>query len=108
MRILRVHELSAQENDRAVTELMKGRIIDGCGVAYFPPGIRAHDGERHTHPHDEVFFILSGEITVPITNGPTEIARTGDWVLVNAGEEHHLTNHTKLPTLAIYQILAKK
>jgi len=44
---------------------------------------------------------------VPIEGGPSGIARAGDWVLVEAGEEHHLANHTHLPCTALYLILAE-
>ena len=75
-------------------------------MAEFAPGTVAHEGEKHVHEDDEVFVILTGEIRVPITDGPTDIARAGDWVLVARGEEHHLTNHTQLPCVAMYLILA--
>jgi quercetin dioxygenase-like cupin family protein len=107
MRIMRVHETSIQDNSSAVQEVFLNRTVVSCGTAGFPPGTYAHEGEEHVHDHDEVFIILTGEITVPIVNGPTDVARAGDWVLVKAGEEHHLTNHTQLPCVAVFLILRK-
>ncbi len=106
MTISRLHETATADLDRTVSNAFLNRTVAGCGVAEFAPGSRAHEGERHIHDHDEVFIILTGEITVPITDGPTDVARAGDWALVKAGEEHHLTNHTRLPCVAMYLILA--
>lgn len=106
MEVIRVHETPPAAHRDLVQDVFQNKTVVACGVAEFDPGCYAHDGEEHKHDHDEVFIILTGEITVPITDGPTEIARAGDWVLVQAGEEHHLTNHTHLPCTAMYQILA--
>lgn len=107
MRVIRLHELGAAERDAALREAALGREVTACGVAEFAPGVRAHDGERHVHPHDEVFIILAGEIAVPIAGGPTEVARAGDIVVVAAGEEHHLTNNSTVPCVAAYLILRR-
>jgi len=106
MRVFRALEMPSSENAAAVRGVFRGRRVAECGVAEFAPGCRAHEGERHVHEHDEVFIILSGSITVPITGGPTDVARAGDWVLVEAGEEHHLSNHTTAACRAMFLILA--
>ena len=108
MQVIRLYEPPARSSSaQMVQQVMQGRTVEACGVATFPPGSVAHEGERHVHAHDEVFIILAGEITVPIVGGPTDIARAGDWVLVEAGEEHHLTNHTGLPCVALFLILKR-
>jgi quercetin dioxygenase-like cupin family protein len=96
--IARLHEATAQERDEAVHEAFLGRRVASCGMAEFAPGAVAHEGERHVHEHDEAFIIVGG---------PTDVARAGDWVLVKAGEQHHLTNHTHLPCVALWLVLAK-
>ena len=105
MRVIRALETSAADNAQAVKDVFLDRTVVSCGVAEFAPGCYAHEGEKHVHEHDEVFIILSGAITVPIVDGPTDIARAGDWVLVAAGEEHHLSNHTTVPCKAMFLIL---
>lgn len=107
MKVIRLHQTPPQQHTQAVQEIFLNRTVVNCGVAEFAPGCYAHPGEKHLHEHDEVFIILNGEITVPITAGPTDIARAGDWVFVAGGEEHHLTNHTHLPCTAMYLILKK-
>ena len=128
MKIIRLHETSVDENSRQIREVFLHANVSGCGMAEFAPGLVAHDGERHVHGNDEVFVILSGEITVPGVSGSDvvipaapesdislpaspehgEIARAGDWVFVEAGLEHHLTNHTILPCTAMFLILNRK
>ena len=107
MKIFRLYELSAQDYNEAFREVFLEGTIVNCGVARFAPGIVAHEGEKHVHDHDEVFVILTGEITVPIVDGPSDVARAGDWVFVESGEEHHLTNHTQFPCVAMFFILKK-
>lgn len=102
MKVLKVHMTEIGENSRAVREVFAGKKVASCGVAMLQPGEVAHEGEYHVHEGEEVFVILSGEVTVPITGGQTDIAGTGDWVLIEPGEEHHLTNHTKLPAVVMY------
>jgi len=107
MKIVRLHTTAPAANRDAVRDVLLNRTIVNCGIAAFEPGCCAHKGEKHFHEDDEVFIILNGEITVPITNGPTDIARAGDWVLVEAGEEHHLSNHTNIVCTAMYLIVRK-
>jgi quercetin dioxygenase-like cupin family protein len=106
MQVFRLHESPASRRDEDVRAAMLGRTVVSCGMAEFPPNSQAHQGERHVHQHDEVFIVLTGEITVPIVGEESAVARAGDLVLVGAGEEHHLTNHTHLPCVAIYLVLA--
>lgn len=102
---MRIHSPDHTDNPTAMRCAFMGRIVADCGIATFPPDFVAHRGEAHRHEHDEVFIILAGEVTVPITGGPSGIAKTGHWVLVEAGEEHHLTNHTTQPCIAMFLVL---
>ncbi len=105
MKVVRLAQVPRVENQQTLRDLLCARRIAQCGIAQFEPGMVAHEGEKHVHEHHEIFVILTGEVSVPVTDGPTQIARAGDWVLVEAGEEHHLTNHTNLPCVAMYLIV---
>jgi quercetin dioxygenase-like cupin family protein len=105
MQVFRARTTEATALAEAVKQTFAGRKILRCGMAEFAPGCYAHEGEEHVHESDEVFVVLTGEMTVPITDGPSEIVRAGDFVLVAAGEQHHVTNHTQLPCRAMYLIL---
>ena len=105
MKITRVHDTSPADNGKAMLPAFQDKTVVVCGVAEFRPGVVAHEGEAHKHEHDEVFIVLSGEVTVPIVDGPTDIAGTGDWIHIEPGEEHHLTNHTDQPCTVMFLIL---
>lgn len=105
MQIVALAETSGPEMTDALRRVMMHRTVVDCGVATFPPGTVAHAGERHTHPHDELFVILSGEITIPTEGGHDGVARAGDWLVVQAGVDHHLTNRSEVPCTAMYLLL---
>ena len=107
MRVIRVHETGVEEHGEIVRHVFRNATIVNCGLVEFAPGSYSHEGERHVHEYDEVFIVLTGEITVPISGGPTDVARAGDWILVEAGEEHHVTNHTGLPCRTMFLIMRR-
>ena len=102
MEIVNVCEMEQQEQARRVRSVFLNRTVLDCGHVRFDPHSVAHAGEEHRHKHDEVFVVLTGAIEVPGVG----VARTGDWIFVKAGEEHHLTNRTDLPCTVIYLILS--
>ena len=101
MEIVHAQETGLSEHDRKVKAAFLNRRVVSCGHVSFPAHCVAHEGEKHMHEHDEVFVVLTGAISVPGIGA----ARAGDWILVKAGEEHHLTNHTDLPCTVIFLIL---
>lgn len=104
MKITKVSN-SIEQNDEAIRTILAGRTIIRSGVALFEPRTVAHEGEKHVHEYDEIFIILDNEILVPIVGGESGVARVGDWVFVEKGEEHHLTNVTESPCTAIYMLI---
>jgi quercetin dioxygenase-like cupin family protein len=105
MKVIRLHQTAAEDHRDAVRDAMDGRTVVRCGVAEFAPHSYAHEGEQHKHEHPEVFIVLNGEITAAVEGQPDQIARAGDWVLIDADQEHHMTNHTHLPCTCMYLIL---
>jgi mannose-6-phosphate isomerase-like protein (cupin superfamily) len=108
MRVIRQHETTCEENSRLLMDAMMSAQVMGCGLAEFAPGLVAHEGEVHVHEHDEVFVVTSGEILVPVEGSAGVVARAGDWIFVEAGLEHHLTNQSVLPCRAIYIVLKQE
>jgi len=104
---MRVFKLDSAANAVRASDVksnLEGRTIVKCGVAEFQPHTVAHQGEPHVHEADEVFVVLRGEMTVPVAGGEAAVLSTGDWVLVEAGEEHHVTNESDTPAVVIYVI----
>jgi len=52
---------------------------------HFAPGART---AWHTHPVGQVLHVTEGEGRVQRRDGPVELIRTGDTVLIEPGEEH--------------------
>ncbi|MEQ7008988.1 cupin domain-containing protein [Actinopolymorpha sp. B17G11] len=68
---------------------LPGYRVTSGGVAVLKPGEVSHPGRRHTHPDPEIFLILEGHGRIHIDARPVDIA-TGDVLIVEPGEDHHL------------------
>jgi quercetin dioxygenase-like cupin family protein len=53
------------------------------------PGVRAG---RHTHPGDEISYIIEGELELLIDGQPTRTMRAGESVVIPAGTVHDAHN----------------
>lgn len=51
----------------------------------FAPGAVA---PRHTHPGDELIYVLEGAVTLEIEGQPARLMKTGDTFLIPAGAVH--------------------
>lgn len=73
-------------NSRILAEYYGDMKITGGGMYFFKPDEKAHD-EAHTHDVKEVLIFIQGQGDVPI-NGVDYPLKTGDVVVVDAGEDH--------------------
>jgi mannose-6-phosphate isomerase-like protein (cupin superfamily) len=71
--------------------IVPGDFIHVGGLGFKKPGERSHAAEGHAHVHDdcEVFVILQGKGEMEI-NGRRHPVTTGDIIVVEPGEDHHL------------------
>ena len=76
-----------------------GKAIHHGGVYVFQPGETAHPEPRHVHDSDEVFIFIQGKGVIPI-DGVEYPVKTGDVVIVRAGEDHHTRSSTDDPLVA--------
>jgi quercetin dioxygenase-like cupin family protein len=67
------------------------------------PGMRAG---RHTHPGDEISYILEGEVELLIDGQPARTVRAGESVVIPAGTIHDAHNATDAPArlVAVYVV----
>jgi quercetin dioxygenase-like cupin family protein len=67
------------------------------------PGMRAG---RHTHPGDEISYILEGEVELLIDGQPARTVRAGESVVIPAGTVHDAHNATDVPArlVAVYVV----
>jgi quercetin dioxygenase-like cupin family protein len=63
---------------------------------------------KHTHPGEEVGFILSGELTVEVEGKPAQVFKTGDAFFIPAGTVHSGKNTSKGQTVVISTYIVEK
>jgi quercetin dioxygenase-like cupin family protein len=95
MRMIRLADLDGTDTSVLARVAPDHRVGEG-GVTTLAPGERSHPQGRHVHAYPEVFLILEGSGTVEIDGTPTAIA-AGDVLVVDPGEDHHLTADAVAP-----------
>jgi quercetin dioxygenase-like cupin family protein len=71
----------------------------------FEPGAMV---PKHTHPGEEVGFILSGELTVEVEGKPAQTLKAGEVFFIPAGTVHTGKNASKAPTVVISTYIVEK
>jgi quercetin dioxygenase-like cupin family protein len=61
-------------------------------IAEIPPGATAG---RHTHPGEEVGYVLAGTVVVEIDGKPAATMNAGQYFIIPAGTIHNATNKSK-------------
>ena len=61
-------------------------------IAEFPPGATVG---RHTHPGEEVAYILEGTVLVEVDGKPAATMNAGQYFIIPAGTIHNATNKSK-------------
>jgi mannose-6-phosphate isomerase-like protein (cupin superfamily) len=101
MEYLRKVDIGALPNDQRLNETLIGREsgVRGASVALVvtPPGEGSPAG-LHTHEFDQIFFILSGTMTV-IIDGSQHEPDAGTLVTFPAGVPHRNWNAGTVPTV---------
>ncbi|HUS59603.1 MAG TPA: cupin domain-containing protein [Planctomycetota bacterium] len=93
-------------DSRLMPALLGGRKITGGGVYVFKPGETAHPEPRHAHDVHEVFIFVQGKGVIPI-DGTDHPVKTGDVILVEAGEDHHTRSSDDDPLVAAWYLMEK-
>ena len=90
---LQRHDLSTPNHE---TVQAKGEFDPGAVVP------------RHTHPGEEVGFILSGELTVEIEGKPAQTLKAGDAFFIPANTVHAGKNASKGKAVVISTYIVEK
>ncbi len=112
MKRFRLADLNPSDAEHMLTGLIPGRYLSHGGIGFKAPGQRSHDvgctcnacdgAGRHVHADDcEVFIILQGRAQLQV-DGETHDLRSGDVVVCEPGEDHHLVADTADPCVNIY------
>jgi len=71
----------------------------------FQPGAAV---PKHTHPGEEIGYVLEGELTVEIEGKPPMKLKAGDTFFIPAGTVHSGKNDTKGATLVLSTYVVEK
>ena len=91
-------------DSRLLPDLLGARGIAGGGLYVFQPGETAHPEPRHVHDVAEVFIFIQGSGVLPI-DGVDHPVKTGDVVIVEAGEDHHTRSSDDDPLVAAWYLM---
>jgi len=112
MKRYRLNELIYDNSNHFLHNIIPGEYLSSGGLSFKKPGQRTHDigctcascdGKgRHIHKDDrEVFVILQGRGRMEI-NGTSYELTTGDVVVCEAGEDHHLVADKDDPCINLW------
>lgn len=105
MRKLTVTDLEPSTS-RLTPDLLGDASIACGGLYIFKPGEIAHPEPRHVHDTAEVFIFVQGQGVIPIDDAEYPV-KTGDVVIVEAGEDHHTRSSVEDPLVAAWYVMAR-
>lgn len=86
-----INDLKPIEGGTMFESVLPGLRIMKGGYNHLAPSVVCHVGEKHTHDVHEIFLCTQGRPKVPVVGGETASLSPGEFVVVEPGEEHHLT-----------------
>jgi len=104
---LRLNQLPDVREGHFLKGLIAGEYLCQGILSYKPPGLRTHtdDGaggrDWHMHEDSEVFIILQGKAMMEL-NGEMHPMVTGDVLVVEPGEDHHLISDVNDPCVNLW------
>ncbi len=104
---LKLNQLNDSSNGHLFGDLLPGNYLSAGGLSFARPGERSHtnDGpggkDYHVHPDREAFIILQGSGIMEVDGNEHPIA-TGDVVIIEPGEDHHLRSSESDPIVTIW------
>jgi mannose-6-phosphate isomerase-like protein (cupin superfamily) len=104
MKKMTIRDLDAYTASRLMPDLLGEPKISHGGVYVFKPGETAHPEAVHVHDTAEVFIFIQGQGVIPI-DGVDYPVRTGDVVIVEAGEDHHTRSSEDDPLVAAWYVM---
>lgn len=85
--------------------MLPGEKLYMGGLSFSGPGEISHADENpegtHTHDDCELFMIVQGRAIIQV-NDVAESVKTGDIVLVDPGEDHHIISDTEDPAVVLW------
>lgn len=107
MKKIRLSELRDINEGHVLMDILPGKRITSGGLSFSEPNERSHtnDGpegkDYHVHEEGEAFIIMQGEGFVEI-NGTLYPVTTGDVIIAEQGEDHHLISDGEKPMAILW------
>ncbi len=101
MRRYRLNELTDTREGHVLSGIIPGQYLCAGGMGFKKPGQRTHPEPGHIHDDCEVFILLQGRAKMEI-DGVFHEMTTGDIIVVEPGEEHHLISDEKDPCVNLW------
>ncbi len=101
MKRYRLKDLSDVRSGHFLQKVMPGRYLYNCGVGFKKPGEKSHPEAESRHDDHEAFVILQGKGEIEI-NGKRQPVTTGDVIVVEPGEDHHLIGDVQDPCVNMW------
>lgn len=106
-----IKDLTCDPSSHVFSKIIDGAYISMGGMGYKLPGERTHDATcqcdicdgngLHAHDDAEAFIILQGKAVMEI-DGKEYPMTTGDIIVCEAGEDHHLISDTEHPCVNLW------
>ena len=102
MKRLRLNQLPDSREGHFLSGVIPGKYISKGTMSYKAPGFVTHAEEAsHVHDDAEVFIILQGKARMEMEGETVELV-TGDVLVVEPGENHHLIADETDPCINIW------
>lgn len=101
MKQTRINELPDVTGGHWLSGVLPGTYLTVGGMGFKERGMRTHADSRHIHDDCEAFVLLQGKAQMEI-DGVLHPMQTGDILIVEPGEEHHLISDPDDPCVNLW------
>ena len=107
MKRLRLNDLGDIMNGHILKDVMPGDLIYKGGLSFGEPGKRSHSNDGpggkdfHVHQDCEAFIVIQGKGSMEL-NMEIFPLTTGDIIIVEPGEDHHLITGDEVPFVVLW------
>ncbi|MCU6712292.1 cupin domain-containing protein [Paenibacillus sp. J5C_2022] len=104
---LTLNDLHLNGEGHVLHEVLPGDYLYAGGLAFASRGERSHTndgpggGDWHVHSDREAFIVMQGRGAMEV-NGRRHDVRSGDVIIIEPGEDHHLCSSEEDPVVVMW------